>query len=353
MGIKRLVPWLLLIVLVLPILAACGGNAGDGAGAGATTAAGGGNTGAGATTAAGGGGTEATTAAGGGGTEATTAAGGDTAETTTAAGGDMAETTTAAGGDTAETTTAAAGATTEATTAAGATTGTAGGAAAGTTDYAAIGEELANAFDGEYTGTTVSLAHGLSGDEEVRFQNQFADFEEQTGIDVNLVPGNNVESLAVKAESGTVEDIVNFPQPGSMGSYARQGKLVDLNEVINEEWMTQNYNQGFIDTNTVPDASGNEILGGIFNRINVKSTVWYPKDDFDDAGYEIPETWDEMQQLMDDIVADGDTPWCIGIGSGSTPGWPATDWIEDIMLRTTSLENYDRWTSGELEFTAP
>jgi alpha-glucoside transport system substrate-binding protein len=60
-----------------------------------------------------------------------------------------------------------------------------------------------------------------------------------------------------------------------------------------------------------------------------------------------------MQTLMDDIVADGDTPWCIGMESAAATGWPATDWIEDIMLRTTSLENYDAWTRGELEFTSP
>jgi alpha-glucoside transport system substrate-binding protein len=60
-----------------------------------------------------------------------------------------------------------------------------------------------------------------------------------------------------------------------------------------------------------------------------------------------------MKALMDQIVADGDTPWCIGIESQQATGWPATDWLEEIMLRTTSLENYDRWTTGELPFTSP
>jgi alpha-glucoside transport system substrate-binding protein len=60
-----------------------------------------------------------------------------------------------------------------------------------------------------------------------------------------------------------------------------------------------------------------------------------------------------MIELTDQIVADGDAAWCIGIESGGSTGWPATDWIEDIMLRTTSLENYDKWTRGELEFTSP
>ena len=54
-----------------------------------------------------------------------------------------------------------------------------------------------------------------------------------------------------------------------------------------------------------------------------------------------------------DQVADGDTPWCIGIESGAATGWPATDWIEDLMLRTTTPENYDKWVTGELKFNSP
>ena len=57
--------------------------------------------------------------------------------------------------------------------------------------------------------------------------------------------------------------------------------------------------------------------------------------------------------LMDMIVADGDAPWCVGIESGAATGWPATDWMEEFMLRTTSLENYDKWTTGDLAFASP
>jgi alpha-glucoside transport system substrate-binding protein len=91
----------------------------------------------------------------------------------------------------------------------------------------------------------------------------------------------------------------------------------------------------------------------VWHRFNGKSLVWYPVDDFEAAGYEVPTTWDELIALMDMIVSDGDTPWCIGIESGAATGWPATDWMEEFMLRTTSLENYDAWTTGELAFSSP
>ena len=39
--------------------------------------------------------------------------------------------------------------------------------------------------------------------------------------------------------------------------------------------------------------------------------VWYPKDDFDAAGYTVPTTFDELTALADEIKGNGDTPWCV------------------------------------------
>jgi alpha-glucoside transport system substrate-binding protein len=50
------------------------------------------------------------------------------------------------------------------------------------------------------------------------------------------------------------------------------------------------------------------------------------------------------------MVDDGNTPWSIGIESSGATGWVATDWMEDIMLRTVTPEKYDAWVEGELPF---
>ncbi len=85
-------------------------------------------------------------------------------------------------------------------------------------------------------------------------------------------------------------------------------------------------------------------------KADVKSLVWYVPENFEDAGYEIPKTMEELVALSDKIVADGGKPWCIGLGSGGATGWPATDWVEDIMLRTQSPETYDKWVTNETKF---
>jgi alpha-glucoside transport system substrate-binding protein len=118
-----------------------------------------------------------------------------------------------------------------------------------------------------------------------------------------------------------------------------------------EEWLTQQYNQSWLDMATIEGADG-PIMAGVFHRFNGKSLVWYPKDDFDAAGYTVPETWDELLALTQQIADDGDPAWCIGIESGAATGWPATDWTEETMLRTTSLENYDAWVLGDLDFAS-
>ena len=128
--------------------------------------------------------------------------------------------------------------------------------------------------------------------------------------------------------------------------------MVDVNSFIPEDWLKQQYNPAWTDMATMPGPDG-PMAAGVFNRYSVKSLVWYPKDDFEAAGYKVPTTWDELIALSDQIKADGDTPWCIGIESQAATGWPATDWMEDVLLRTTSLENYDAWVAGTLPFSSP
>jgi alpha-glucoside transport system substrate-binding protein len=101
------------------------------------------------------------------------------------------------------------------------------------------------------------------------------------------------------------------------------------------------------------DPNGKQIMAGIWARVNGKSLVWYPKAEFDKAGYKVPTTWEELMALTQQIADDGDAAWCVGIESGAATGWPLTDWVEEVMLRTTSLENYDKWVKGELKFDSP
>ncbi|MEW5987623.1 MAG: ABC transporter substrate-binding protein [Chloroflexota bacterium] len=211
------------------------------------------------------------------------------------------------------------------------------------------GGELEKALHGDYKGTTVTVDGPFADEDILRFDKSVEPFETATGIDIQYVGGKEFEAnISVRVDAGDAPDIADFPQPGLLGGFVRQGKVVDVSTFIAADWLSQQYNQSWLDMGQMGG-----ITAGVWHRFNGKSLVWYPKDDFEAAGYAIPTTWGELQELMDTIVADGDTPWCVGIESGVATGWPATDWTEEMMLRTTSLENYDKWTRGELKFDSP
>ncbi|NUM48242.1 MAG: carbohydrate ABC transporter substrate-binding protein [Anaerolineales bacterium] len=211
------------------------------------------------------------------------------------------------------------------------------------------GGALEAALKGEYAGTTVTVDGPFADNDAVKFDQSMLAFEEATGIDVVYIGGKEFEgSISVRVDAGDAPDIADFPQPGLLASFVRTDKVVDVTSFIPIEWLQQQYNQSWIDMTTIEGQ-----VSGVFHRFNGKSLVWYPIDDFEAAGYTVPTTWDELVALQDLIVADGDAPWCIGIESGAATGWAATDWMEEFMLRTTSLENYDAWVAGSLPFSSP
>jgi alpha-glucoside transport system substrate-binding protein len=44
--------------------------------------------------------------------------------------------------------------------------------------------------------------------------------------------------------------------------------------------------------------------------------------------------------------------WC-GLGSGGATGWPATDWVEQIVLRDHGSVVYNGWVNHTVKFSDP
>ncbi|HSO10986.1 MAG TPA: ABC transporter substrate-binding protein [Anaerolineales bacterium] len=215
------------------------------------------------------------------------------------------------------------------------------------------GQELANAYAGMYKGAVVTMTGPFTDADAVIFAESIKGFEEATGIDIQYEGSKEFEAtITIRLDGGDRPDIVDFPQPGLLAIAAAKGQAIDIETVINPAWIEQNYTQAWRDLGTMEGPNG-PFTAGIWARANGKSLVFYPKAEFDAAGYKVPETWDELMALTEEIAADGDTPWCIGMESGAATGWTMTDWIEDVMLRTTSPENYDKWVAGELKFDSP
>ena len=177
-------------------------------------------------------------------------------------------------------------------------------------------------------------------------------FAEVSGHDVRYVGSDSFEQqIVVDAEAGSAPNVAVFPQPGLAADMASRGFLTPLADGT-ADWVRENYaaGQSWVDLGTYADADGSDQLFGFFYKVDVKSLVWYSPENFEDAGYDIPNSMEELIALSDQIVAEGETPWCIGLGSGGATGWPATDWVEDMMLRTQDPAVYDQWVTNEIPF---
>jgi alpha-glucoside transport system substrate-binding protein len=201
---------------------------------------------------------------------------------------------------------------------------------------------------GKYDGATVSVYTSITQPEIGYHINSVKDFERCTGIDIKYQPSKDFEAaLQTKVDGGNAPDLAIFPQPGLLQTFAKSGDLTLASDALTQE-AEQNWVSSWIGYGTV--------LGHYFAAplgANLKSLVWYSPKYFDQWGYSVPTTWSDMIDLMNQAAADGHKPVCAGIESGEATGWPATDWMEEVMLRKYGPDVYDQWYQHKIPFNDP
>jgi alpha-glucoside transport system substrate-binding protein len=207
----------------------------------------------------------------------------------------------------------------------------------------------------DYSGEMLTITGPWTGADAELVNSMLAYFTAATGAVVQYNGSDSFEQdIVIATQADSPPNIAVNPQPGLMADLAARGELTPLADGT-ADWVRANYAAGdsWVSLGTAAGADGTDGLYGFFYKVDVKSLVWYSPEAFEEAGYDIPTTMEDLLALSDQIVADGSTPWCIGLGSGAATGWPATDWVEDIMLRTQSPEVYDGWVSNEIPFNDP
>ncbi len=202
--------------------------------------------------------------------------------------------------------------------------------------------------DGDFSGETVSVLAVWGGAELESFQAMVAPWEEETGAIVEVESTRDIDAvLQQRVEGGTPPDLAGLPGPGVMAQFARSGDLKPLPQEV-QDVLSEEYDEGWAVAGTVDDQ-----LVGVFIKTALKGLIWYNPAQFEAAGYTVPEDFAGLEALVDQIAADGTTPWGIGLESGAATGWPGTDWVEDFVLRQSGPDVYDQWVNGELAWSSP
>ncbi len=194
---------------------------------------------------------------------------------------------------------------------------------------------------------TVEIFGAFTGSEQDAFEEEIKGFEDESGIDIEYTGNADFTTLIQSnVQSGNPPDIGLFPQPGLLLDIASGGDLVPIDEYLDVDALDETLIPGFLDAAT----DGEGITYGAPMRMAVKSLVWVPKQAWEDGGYEVPATYQELLDLSEQIEADGISPWCIGMEAGTATGWLGTDWIEEMVLRIGGPDVYDQWVSHEIPF---
>jgi alpha-glucoside transport system substrate-binding protein len=201
------------------------------------------------------------------------------------------------------------------------------------------------------TSNSIELMYGFTGTQSDDFIAVVKPWAEKNGITVKFAPTSNFNQLInTRVQGNQLPDVAVFPQPGVMRDIAKGGKLADLSTVLD---------MSDLKSNTVPGAleAGQGVDGkqyAVLISSNVKSGVYFPKAAAQAAGLtQPPQTMDQLQQLTDKIAATGTTPWCFGIGADTATGWPATDWVENLMEINYGTDVYNQWVNHKIPFNDP
>jgi alpha-glucoside transport system substrate-binding protein len=199
---------------------------------------------------------------------------------------------------------------------------------------------------------SVKVVAVWSGQEQASFMAVLKPFEDSTGIKVQYESTRDEDAiLRTRVAAGNAPDLAAAPSPALLTQFAQQGKVKALNDAVDMNALAATTSSGWIKLGE-PLSDGK--LYQIFSWAAVKGLVWYDPKNFSSKGYSVPKTWQDLLTLQDSIKASGTPPWCIAVASGgAADGWPASDWLKEIVLSQAGGDVYDKWVAGKQTWTSP
>ena len=200
----------------------------------------------------------------------------------------------------------------------------------------------------------------MTGTEAERFEASVAEFESCTGINVEHTGTTELRSQLLNGSGANLStssgaspssqdnpenlpDLAIVPQPAMVAELVDTGVVHPLPNQVNS-----NVEAGW-DRHWIQVGIHASVPYGAPLMVSLKSLVWYSPDAFAKAGYEVPDTWAELEALTSKIRSDHPdgsvTPWCVGAADGESTGWVLTDWLEDALLATQGPGVYETWAS--------
>lgn len=201
------------------------------------------------------------------------------------------------------------------------------------------------------SGGTVHVLATWTGDEQASFMAVVKPFEDQTGIKVSYEASRDQDAiLTSRVGAGNPPELAAAPSPQILTQFAKQGKVVALNSIVNMSDLQANTSASWI---KLGEPLNDGKLYQVYSWAAVKGLIWYNPKNFSSKSYNVPKSWDDLMSLQTQIKGSGTTPWCVTVESGAATGWAASDWLKEIVLSQAGPDVYDKWVAGTQKWSSP
>ncbi len=174
---------------------------------------------------------------------------------------------------------------------------------------------------GASPGDQINLIYQWSGAEEEKANAIFQPFVDACGVEIVAESTRDEAVLDARVKSDP-PDLLFWPTTAPVTLYGDE--LMDLGQLGVD---ASNYADFWIGLGS----SGGRWLA-LPVKADIKTIIWYSPVQFDAFGYTVPTTFEELDALVEQMVADGNVPWSMGFGSGPATGWTGSDFIQDMLL---------------------
>jgi alpha-glucoside transport system substrate-binding protein len=205
------------------------------------------------------------------------------------------------------------------------------------------GDDGGGTKEGDGTVTVFSL---WGGSEQEAFQKVLDQFTKDTGIKTKYESVRDfLPVIRTRLASGNPPEVGIIPRPGVVAELARDESLIALEDLgLDPDAINENYSETWTSLATVDD-----VVYGVVAKANSKSVIWYKPNSFQENGFEIPTTWDQLLDITEQYSSKGKKPWAVG-AQGRDNSWTLTDWFENIYARKAGGDNYTKLFNGDLPF---
>ncbi len=207
------------------------------------------------------------------------------------------------------------------------------------------------------TDVTVWTAWGSG---ELRaFQDVLKPFEQSSGIHVHLTTNrDSTNQIANGIAAGTdLPDIAPGPtDPVVVKDWVSKGALKPIETALGDQFSAYISNT-YSALTTAPGGASDDpyigIIGGkhyeLMVKTQVKGLLWYNKKVYTGAA---PTSFDQLLAINPSQYG-AQKLFCAGFESGAASGWPASDQIDNIIMRQSGESVYTSWIQGKTKFSSP